>query len=151
MRLKQLKNDEQQHQQHDNKQGNLNKPKSNLNTLSLSCPDLNLNQVLVLNSADKKLVPLNYVNKPLQTKLLQRKLVPADRSDAGLLLTKNIGENKIKRGPILTKSKKSTLQQKTLENTILNAGKFKQAAKSLSNKSLNTLKDYNDNILGKLL
>ncbi len=150
MRLMQLKNNELK-----NNESNLSKAKSNLRNLSLSCPDLNLNQVLVLNSTDKKLVPLNSVNKPLQTKLLQRKLIPADRSrmtaDAGgLLLNKTAGESKGRRGSVMNKSKKLSLQQKTLENTILNAGTLQRAVKYTSYKSVNTLKDYNDEIPGKL-
>jgi len=146
----QLKNNELK-----NNESNLSKAKSNLRNLSLSCPDLNLNQVLVLNSTDKKLVPLNSVNKPLQTKLLQRKLVPADRSmmtaDAGgLLLNKTAGESKTRRGSVMNKSKKLSLQQKTLENTILNAGTLQRAVKYTSYKSVNTLKDYNDEIRGRV-
>ena len=122
---------------------NLNKKTAkNLNNLSLSCPDLNLNQVLFINATDKKLIPLNSVNKPLQNKLLQQKLIPAN-------LRRPLAENKVRRASLL-KSKKQTLQEKTIANTIKNSGHpgLAYGLEKDSVLSLHTLKDYNDNIIG---
>ena len=101
---------------------------NNLNNLSLSCPDLNLNQVLVINTSDKKLIPLNAVDKPLQNQLLQQNLIAAGSmkgskilNGGSIFLNKPTSENKSRRSSNSTKSKKQTLEEKTLENTIKNS------------------------------
>lgn len=133
-----------------------NKPAmNNLNNLSLSCPDLNLNEVLLISSSDKKLIPLNSVNKPLQTRLLQQKLIPAEGSRTARPMSvsggvKPLNENKTRRGSSGAKSKKQSLQEKTLANTIKNAGSMTKV-ESNDKMSVKSFNYYNDKILGKRL
>ena len=146
-----------------------------LNNLSLSCPDLNLNQVLLINSSNKKLAPLK-ANKPLQIftvndlKTLKQQAKPpkgvkldqqlqAGKANtqaskvlnAGSIVLNPAGSTR----PLSIKTKKQMLQEKTLANTIKNAGLT--SSSSLLNNNNNktsglgcsalTLNDFNDKIL----
>lgn len=111
---------------------------NNLNNLSLSCPDLNLNQVLVINTSNKKLIPLNEVDRPLQNQLLHQNLIAANTmkgskilNGGSIFLNKQNNENKLRRASNAVKTKKQTLQEETLENTIKNSGINKMDQKDL--------------------